>query len=90
MLDVFVAEAPAVLAYGEAHAVAAGLVVRAGVFGIEGLDREAAFDADGHRKLGYSICCGCCANFEAAGGLLGIEMFVRGRVGGLCGLDDMS
>ena len=48
VFNVFVAEAAAVLAHGEPHAVAAGLVIGAGVFGVERPDRIAAFYADGH------------------------------------------
>jgi hypothetical protein len=48
MLDIFVAELPAIFADGQAHPMAAGLVIGARVFGIEGLDWIATFYADGH------------------------------------------
>jgi hypothetical protein len=48
MLDVFVAEFPAVLADRETHPMATGAVIGAEVFGVESLDRIATFYADGH------------------------------------------
>jgi len=48
MLDVFVAEASAVLADCKAYAMAARLVIGAGVFCVEGLDWISAFYADWH------------------------------------------
>jgi hypothetical protein len=49
MLYVFIAEASAVLADGEADSMAAGSVICTGVFGVEGLDGIATFYADWHR-----------------------------------------
>lgn len=54
MLDVFVGEAAAVLADGEAHAVV--FVVGAGVLRVQRLDGVAAFDADGH-GAGFAFRC---------------------------------
>lgn len=48
MLDIFIAEAPAVLADGQAYVVAARRVARARVLRPKRLDRVAALDADGH------------------------------------------
>jgi hypothetical protein len=48
VFNVFVAEAAAVLAHGEPHAVAAGLVIGAGVFSVERLDWISAFYTDWH------------------------------------------
>lgn len=48
MLYVFIAEPSAILAHCEPHSMAAGLVIGAGIFGIEGLDWIAAFYADWH------------------------------------------
>ena len=48
MLDVFIAESTAVLAYCEADSVAAGLIIGARVFGVESLDWVTTFYADGH------------------------------------------
>ena len=48
VLNVFVAEAAAVLADREAHSMAGGFVVGAGVFGVQSLDGIAALYADRH------------------------------------------
>lgn len=48
MLDVFITESPAFLADCKAHSLAAGAVIGAGVFGVEGVDWSATFYADGH------------------------------------------
>jgi hypothetical protein len=48
MLYVFVAEASAVLADCKAHAMAARLVIGAGVFCVEGLDWISTFYTDWH------------------------------------------
>jgi len=48
MLNIFIAKPAAILAYGQPHAVAAGFVVGARVFGKEGFDGIPTFDADGH------------------------------------------
>ena len=48
MLYVFVAESTAILADCEAHSMAAGAIIGAGILGIEGLDGIATFYADGH------------------------------------------
>lgn len=52
MFDVFVAEVSAVLAYCQAYAVAARVLIGALIFGIECFDGEAAFYADWHRIVG--------------------------------------
>jgi hypothetical protein len=49
MFYVFIAEASAVLADGEADSMTAGSVICAGVFGVKGLDGIATFYADWHR-----------------------------------------
>ena len=46
VLDVFIREALASWALREADAATEGSVVRAGVLGVETVDRERAFDAD--------------------------------------------
>lgn len=51
MFDIFIAESAAVLAYSQSHAVAAGFIVCAGVFGEESLDGVATLDADGHLAI---------------------------------------
>lgn len=48
MLDIFVAELPAVLAYCQAHAVAAGIFVGALIFGVECFDWKSALYTDWH------------------------------------------
>lgn len=48
MLDVFIAEPPAVLAHSEAHAMACGLVICARVLCVESLHRISAFYTDRH------------------------------------------
>lgn len=48
MLDVFITEAATVFADGKAHAMAAGLVIGARVFGVESPDRISAFYTDWH------------------------------------------
>jgi hypothetical protein len=48
MLDIFVTEASAVLANRKAYAMAAGLVIGAGVFCVKGLDWISAFYTDWH------------------------------------------
>jgi hypothetical protein len=51
MLDVFVAEPPAVLADGKPDTMAAGLVIGARILGIKGLDWIATFYTDWHDVL---------------------------------------
>lgn len=48
MLYVFIAEPPAILAHGEAHAMPCGAVIGARVFGVKGFDGVATFYADWH------------------------------------------
>ena len=48
MFYIFITKPSAVLAYSKAHSMAAGLVICAGVLGVQGLDRESTFYADGH------------------------------------------
>lgn len=48
MLDVFVAELPAVLAYCQSNTLTAGRFIGALIFGVEGFDGEATFYADWH------------------------------------------
>lgn len=48
MLNILVAELPTVLADGQPYAVPAGAVICAEVFGVERLDGETTFYADGH------------------------------------------
>lgn len=51
VLDIFVAETPTVFAYCQAHPVARGLVVCAGVLCVQRLNWITAFNADGHGWL---------------------------------------
>jgi hypothetical protein len=55
MLDVFVAKLAAVLAHGESDAVAARLVIGAGVLGIESLHRTPTFYTDRHGTIGLAV-----------------------------------
>lgn len=66
MFDIFVAEAPTVLAYGKSHSMAGRLVVSAGVFGVKCLHRIPTLDANRHR-ISASSCelfaFKCCVSF---------------------------
>ena len=64
VLYVFIAEASAVLADRETYAMAAGAVICAGVFGVEGLDGKATFYADWHRI--YGCCSSTFGAFDAS------------------------
>jgi len=60
MFHVFIAEAATVLAYCESYSMTTGAIIGARVFGVEGLDRVAAFYADWH-CMDLSISSGHCA-----------------------------